>query len=119
MPVRQRAVEAHLAPGAELENVAQSRIVTVGRAVDVAIGGGAHVASFAAESRPAALGGDENGVEHAEGVEKAFVAAQLPQPAVLRDIKRDRSDIAGAVEHRDRDRLAVSANGEAANENQA
>ena len=111
VPVGHRAIEPDLAVVAEMQHVLQPRVIGIGRAVHVAPGGGAHVAAFAGEPGPAALGRGDHAVEHAERIEHAVVAVELAHRAVLGDIERDRALIAGAVEHRDRDRLAVVGKG--------
>ena len=85
----------------EIEDGAQPRIETVGRAVHVAIGRRAHVAAFAAESRPAALGRADDAVKHANRVEQAGVAIDLPHCALLAEIERDRGPVARTVDDGD------------------
>ena len=107
VPVGQRAVEPDFAAVAEIQDLLQPRVIGIAGAVHVAPGGGAHVAALAGQPGPAALGRRDHAVEGAERVEHAVVAIELPHRAVFGDIERDRSPVAGAVEHRDRDRFAV------------
>ena len=66
MPVRHGAIEPDLAIVAEMQHRLQPRVIRIAGAVHVAPGGGAHVAAFAGEPGPAALGRGEHAVEHAE-----------------------------------------------------
>ena len=107
VPVRHGAIEPDLAARFELQDLFQPRIVAIGRAIHVAPGGRAHVAALAGEPGPAALGRGDHAVEGAQRVEHAVVAVEPPHRAASDDIERDRAEVAGAVEHRDRHRLAV------------
>ena len=107
VPVGHGAVQQDFAVRTEDAARYAAGVIGIGRAVHVAPGRGAHVASLAGQPGPAALRRRDHAVEGAERVEHAVVAIEPSHLAVLHDVERDRAEIAGAVEHRDRDRLAV------------
>ena len=90
-----------------MQNLPQPRVIGIAGAIHVAPCGGAHVPALAGQPGPAALGRRDHAVEGAERVEHAVVAIEPPHRAVLGDIERDRSKVAGAVEHGDGDGFIV------------
>ena len=66
VPVGHRAVEPDFAVAAEMQHVAQPRIIGIAGAVHVAPRGGAHVAALAGQPGPAALRRRDHAVERAE-----------------------------------------------------
>jgi hypothetical protein len=107
-PVGQGAVEPHRAVVGEMEQLAQLAIERIGQPLAVAPCRRAHVAALAAEDRPAALGRTEHAVEPAERIKNVAVAIDQRQSARPRNVKRDRSVVADAVEHADHHRLFAS-----------
>ena len=107
IPVGDGAIEPDFAAAAEMQNLLEPRIIGIAGAIHVAPGGGAHVAAFAGQPGPAALRRRDHAVEGAERVEHAVVAIEPPHRAILGDVERDRSAVAGAVEHGDGDGLAI------------
>ena len=101
MPIRERAIEIHPPLRLKAEYLAQRRVVRIGLAVLIAVGGCTHVAAFAAEHSPAALRRADDRIEETERVKQAFVAVEFAQLAVFDDVQRDRGAIAHAVDHGD------------------
>src|SRR6185312_7482183 len=66
IPVGHRAVELYLAAVAEMQDVFQSPIIWVARAIHISPGRGAHVTALAGKDVPAALGRGDHAVEGAE-----------------------------------------------------
>jgi hypothetical protein len=65
-PIRERPVKMDVAVRLQTEDVSQVRIETVSRTIHVAIGSGAHIATFAAESGPATLRRADDAVKHSK-----------------------------------------------------
>ena len=104
VPVGEGSVELYRAVLAEDEDVLQLRVIRIGSAVAVAVGGRAHVAAFARQPGPAALGRTDDRVEDAEAIEQAVVAehalhAGAAVGVAVAAVERDRAHIAEAVEH--------------------
>ncbi len=99
-PVGEVAVEKDLAVRLQHEDIFQRGVIGIGLAVVVAVGGGAHVAAFAREPGPAALGRGDHRVIKAERVEHAVIAVEPAHAAVLADVERDRAGVAKPVDHR-------------------
>ena len=110
-PVGHRAVEPDLAVGAEIQNLAQPCVIGIAGAVHVAPGSSPHVAALARQPGPAALGRGDHAVERADRVEHAVIAVERVHRAVLHDVERDRTLVAGAVDHRDGNGVAVVGEG--------
>ena len=110
-PVRERPVQIDLSVRLQAENILQLGIEGVGSPIGIAVRGSAHIAPFAAEQRPAALGRADHPVIGPQRVEHAAVAAQLAHRSALGDIERNRAQVAGAVEHGDHDRRFAAGEG--------
>ena len=100
LPIREVAIEKNLSVGREIEDRLQCCVIRVRFAVIIAVGGGAHVATFAGEPGPAALRRADHRIENAERVENAVVAVNAPHAAVLADVQRYGAHVAEPVEHR-------------------
>ncbi len=107
-PVRQRAVQPHRAVVFEAEHVAQPAVIAIGQPVAVAPRGAAHVATLAAEDRPAALGRADHAVEAAERIEDVAIAVHQRDVRAARQVKRDGAIVADAVEHADHHRFVAA-----------
>ena len=107
-PVGERAVQPHRAVVFESEHVAKPAVIAIGPAVAVAPGGGAHVATLAAEDRPAALGRADHAVEAAERIEDVAIAVHQRDACAARQVERDGAIVADAIEHADHHRFVTA-----------
>ena len=99
-PIGEVAVERDAALRLQAEDRFERRVIGIGVSVAIAIGGGAHVAAFARQPGPAALGRGDHGVENAERVEHAVIVIDLAHATAFAQIERDGAAVAEAVEHR-------------------